>query len=167
MSHSPRFSVESGRKGSQLTKDVGRYVVSTADDALDPNPDEHLAPHEGPDPVGWRRDFNRRRQDERLRLLARARDVFGDPLAEVILTHAPEHLIGLSAAAATRSDEDLMPLRNAVMIAHDLSKRASASTIRAWFVGLNTSLDDQEPALVVRDNPNAVRDAARAFLASG
>lgn len=103
----------------------------------------------------------------RQRLLARARDLFGDPLAEVILTHDPEHLAGLGIVAKNLSDDEIEPLREAVSIASYLSAKEAKSTIRAWFVGLNPMLDDQEPALVVRDNPRAVRDAAQALLASG
>lgn len=115
----------------------------------------------------WRQGFEQSRRHERQRFLSQAREMFGDPLAEVILTHDPEHLIGLTAAAATMSDAAIEPLRNAVNVANDLTARADVATIRAWFVGLNDMLDDQEPALVIKDDLQAVRDAARAYLAYG
>lgn len=110
--------------------------------------------------------YDRGRREERQRLLSRARELFGDPLAEVILTHEPAHLISLNAAAA-RSDEEIEPPRAAVSIANDLTRKEAKSTIQAWFVGLNPMLGDREPALMIRDHPDAVRDAALAFLASG
>ncbi len=104
---------------------------------------------------------------QRISLLSRAREVFGDSLAEVILTHNPGLLSGLSVAAANLSDDEIEPLRAAIKVADYLSEKEANSTIRAWFVGLNPMLGDREPALVIRDNPQAVRSAARADLASG
>lgn len=121
---------------------------------------------------GWpaaeaRQDFDQRRRQERQRLFAQAREVFGDQLAEVILTHRPNKLIGLERAAATLSDEEFHPLADAVSIAIQLIPVEAPTTIQAWFVGRNRMLGDRAPALVVRDDPNAVRQAAEYFLAYG
>ncbi|MBA2519136.1 MAG: hypothetical protein H0V24_05685 [Chloroflexia bacterium] len=100
-------------------------------------------------------------------LVQRARTILGARLAEVILTHRPDRLEGLNRAAATRSVEELAPLRDAVEIVSALTAVDDLTTIQAWFVGKNGMLGGRAPALVISDDPNAVRRAARRFLAQG
>jgi hypothetical protein len=137
-------------------------------DRVEPRTDRvTTGPNGRPLPAELRHDFAKARRWERQRFLAQAREIFGEPLAEVILTHDLDHLIGLEAAADGMTDEEIKPLRNAVSIANDMTVRVDFAEIRAWFVGLNDMLDDREPALVIRDDPSAVRAAARALLAYG
>jgi hypothetical protein len=58
-------------------------------------------------------------------------------------------------------------LRHAYHVALYLGEMESAETVRAWFMGMNPHLDDHAPALVIREDPRRVMQAARAFLASG
>lgn len=58
-------------------------------------------------------------------------------------------------------------LRNAYQVAQLLLERESPDTVRAWFVGMNPDLDDHAPALVLREDPVLVLQAARSFLAHG
>ena len=64
------------------------------------------------------------------------------------LGHVPAHTNGLPphVVELLRSQED-------------------DETIRSWFRGMNPDLGDRSPALVVRDKPEDVIQAARAFLA--
>jgi hypothetical protein len=100
-------------------------------------------------------------------LLRRARNLFGERLAEVILTHRPERLDGLEAAAARLSPSELDPLVEAVRIADWLHDVAGTETIQAWFVGNNPLLNDEEPVLAIRTDPGAVWNAAKHFVAYG
>ena len=58
-------------------------------------------------------------------------------------------------------------LRDAYQIASLLLRSESSATVRAWFSGMNPELDDRAPAMVVRDDPGRVLQAARTFLAHG
>ena len=58
-------------------------------------------------------------------------------------------------------------LRDAYHITQLLLQSEDSETLRAWFIGMNPSLDDQAPALLLADNPQAVLGAARNFLAYG
>lgn len=103
----------------------------------------------------------------RSELLDRARTVFGDRRSEFIRTRDPDHAVGLDEIAAKLDEIQLAPLRDAVSIACKLHDVEAPSTIQAWFVGMNRMLGDQAPALVIRDDPEAVRRAAKYFLAYG
>lgn len=58
-------------------------------------------------------------------------------------------------------------LATVAVIVDELTKVEAASTNLAWFAGKNPLLDDRAPALVVGENPDAVRRAARHFVANG
>lgn len=61
-------------------------------------------------------------------------------------------------------------IRDAFQIATLLELASSRQTVRSWFMGMNPSLDDRAPALVLADEPDAaphVMRAARGFLAHG
>jgi hypothetical protein len=46
-------------------------------------------------------------------------------------------------------------------------KYEGAGTIQAWFLGTSPELEFRAPALVLREDPVGVFDAARVFLAHG
>ena len=56
-------------------------------------------------------------------------------------------------------------LQNALHVVELLRSQEDDETIRSWFRGMNPDLGDRSPALVVRDKPEEVIQAARAFLA--
>jgi hypothetical protein len=56
-------------------------------------------------------------------------------------------------------------LQNALHVVELLRSQKDDETIRSWFRGMNPDLDDGSPALVIRDQPEGVNQAARAFLA--
>jgi hypothetical protein len=58
-------------------------------------------------------------------------------------------------------------LRDAYYVTRLLLDVESPSTVRAWFSGMNPDLDDRAPALMLRDDPSRVLQAARSFLAHG
>jgi hypothetical protein len=58
-------------------------------------------------------------------------------------------------------------LRAAYQVTSLLLHAETPETVRAWFVGMNPELDDQAPALVIRDDPVRVLQSARIFLAHG
>jgi hypothetical protein len=98
--------------------------------------------------------------------LKQARDVFGDRLTAVILTGERQPVFDLGALAkSTQSNRGA--LMAALDIARDLLELESKSTVQAWFVGMNPMLEDRAPALVVRSDPDSVRDAAQHFAAYG
>ncbi|HEY1457870.1 MAG TPA: hypothetical protein VGF15_05075 [Solirubrobacteraceae bacterium] len=74
-------------------------------------------------------------------------------------------------ASGKRMPKDLeveRKLRNAHQIFRLLLTKESPHTVRAWFVGLNPQLDDESPAVAVRDGRTRdVLVAAKAFLAGG
>lgn len=106
------------------------------------------------------------RQD-RKSLLQSAKEMFGERLAEIILTRDPEHVHGLESVATQLRDSALNPLSDAVLVANALRQVAAPETIQAWFVGMNPLLGDEEPALVISRDPKAVWAAAEHFLAYG
>lgn len=112
-----------------------------------------------PDPQRWAPATN---------LLTEAQLVFGAPLARVIASGAwseqQEVWIGvrewLSRAATDR-------LQSALSIASLLLEVEAQDTVRAWFVGKNPVLGDRAPAIVLAEDPERVRRAARDFVAYG
>lgn len=109
-------------------------------------------------------------QRDDLWLLTSAREIFGDALTLVVLTGRGERTTSLVLEVALRAlanQENANSLRTAVEIANELLRVEAKSTVQAWFVGQNPTLDDHAPALVVRSNPDAVRDAAKHFVAYG
>ena len=56
-------------------------------------------------------------------------------------------------------------LQNALHVVELLRSQEDDETIRSWFRGMNPDLDDGSPALLIRDQPEGVNQAARAFLA--
>ena len=62
-------------------------------------------------------------------------------------------------------DQAAATLQNALHVVELLRSQEDDETIRSWFRGMNPDLGDRSPALVVRDKPEDVIQAARAFLA--
>jgi len=58
-------------------------------------------------------------------------------------------------------------LRTAYRVVYMLKQVESIETVRAWLLGMNPDLDDQAPALVLRERPDEVIRAARDFVAYG
>ena len=97
---------------------------------------------------------------------AALQELLGQRLVAVIAGVKDAKAVGRSArgedipraqAAAT--------LQNALHVVELLRSQEDDETIRSWFRGMNPDLGDRSPALVVRDKPEDVVQAARAFLA--
>lgn len=90
-------------------------------------------------------------------------EVLGEPLTTVIAGAS-----NLEAAQTeTLSEGDIQSLATAWDIVQLLREDEAADTIRAWFAGKNQLLGDRAPARVLREDPAAVMQAARAFSAYG
>jgi hypothetical protein len=98
------------------------------------------------------------------RVLKQARDVFGDRLTAVILTGERQPVFDFGALTRT-TQSNRGALTAALDIARGLLELESKSTVQAWYVGMNPMLEDRAPALVVRSDPDSVRDAAQHFAA--
>lgn len=98
--------------------------------------------------------------------MKQAREIFGDRLTAVILTGERQPTFDVGALANT-TQRNRGALKAALAIAQDLLMLESKSTVQAWFVGINPMLEDRAPALVVRSDPDSVRDAAQHFAAYG
>lgn len=95
-------------------------------------------------------------------------DILGQRLVAVIAGVSDAKAVGKWARGQRSPHPDAeQRLRNAYQIVQLLLQQESADTVRAWFIGMNPDLGDQAPALVLRDNPAQVLQAARSFLAHG
>lgn len=70
------------------------------------------------------------------------------------------------------SAETIDRLRSAYFVAALLREREGAATVQSWFKGMNPQLDDQAPAMLLREQPldtagPAVLAAARSFAFVG
>lgn len=71
------------------------------------------------------------------------------------------------AAGRTRPSKGVLGvLRSTHLVVSILRRHEAPDTIRAWFRGMNPDLEDKSPALTLRENPQAVLAAARAFVES-
>ncbi len=102
-----------------------------------------------------------------LDVVQRARDIFGRKLSKIIMSGSSQSLNGIDLQQLTANDRGRMALATAVDIAEGLLALEAKPTVQAWFVGKNGMLDDRAPALVVRADPDSVREAARQFTAYG
>ena len=93
-------------------------------------------------------------------------DVLGQRLVAVVAGVSDAKAVG-KWARGQRSPhpEAEHRLRNAYQVVQLLLAQESADTVRARFIGMNPDLDDHAPALVLRDDPVQVLQAARSFLA--
>jgi hypothetical protein len=93
-------------------------------------------------------------------------EVFGQRLVAVIAGINDAKAVGRWA-----SGEDVpraqaaTTLQNAMHAVELLRSQEDDETIRSWFRGMNPDLDDGSPALLIRDQPEGVIQAARAFFA--
>jgi hypothetical protein len=101
-------------------------------------------------------------------LVRSLQDVLGQRLVAVIAGVNDAKAVG-KWARGERSPhpEAERRLRDAYHITQLLLQSESSETLRAWFIGMNPDLDDQAPALMIGDHPQAVLGAARNFLANG
>lgn len=83
------------------------------------------------------------------------------------LTNAIVHGSWVPVASCSPQHVTRRRLNNAWKIARMLTQAEAPSTVRAWFAGKNPMLDDQAPAILLASDPDAVRRAARDFLAHG
>lgn len=67
----------------------------------------------------------------------------------------------------TPSPEAERHLRDAFQVTELLLRRESSDAIRAWFMGTNPELDDEAPAVMIREDPAGVLLAAHYFIAHG
>jgi hypothetical protein len=71
------------------------------------------------------------------------------------------------ALGRTRPPTDVLDrLQSAHHVLRILRRHEDVVTTRAWFRGMNPDLEDKSPALTLRENPQAVLAAARAFVES-
>jgi hypothetical protein len=101
-------------------------------------------------------------------LVRSLQDVLGQRLVAVIAGVSDAKAVGKWARGTRAPHPDTeRRLRDAFHITQLLLQQESAETVRAWFIGMNPDLDDQAPALLLADDPQAVLGAARNFLAYG
>lgn len=101
-------------------------------------------------------------------LVRSLQDVLGQRLVAVIAQVSDAKAIGKWARGERIPHPDAeRKLRDAFRVTQLLLKSESATTVRAWFTGMNPDLDDQAPALMLAEHPREVLQAARTFLAHG
>jgi len=98
----------------------------------------------------------------------RAGRVLGDRITRIIAfgEWAPDHALASNHLDVANADA-LTRLRDAVSIAELLLSVESTATVRAWFVGENPMLGDRAPAIVIAEDVDKVRRAARDLVAHG
>ncbi len=101
-------------------------------------------------------------------LVRSLQDVLGQRLVAVLAGVSDAKAVGKWARGERAPHPEAeRRLREAFHITQLLLQSESAETLRAWFIGMNPDLDDQAPALLLAENPQAVLGAARNFLANG
>jgi hypothetical protein len=101
-------------------------------------------------------------------LVRSLQDVLGQRLVAVVAGVGDAKAVGKWARGARTPHPDAeLRLRHAFRVAQLLLGAESAATVRAWFVGMNPDLGDRSPAEALAEDPAAVLQAARAFLAHG
>jgi len=101
-------------------------------------------------------------------LVRTLQEVLGQRMVAVIAGVSDVKAVGKWARGERTPHPDAdRRLRDAFQITQLLLQNESASTVRAWFTGMNPDLDDQSPALMLPEHPQDVLLAARNFLANG
>jgi hypothetical protein len=101
-------------------------------------------------------------------VVARLREILGTKLVAYIagVTTTRAVLNWVSDSPIAPSDEKQWRLKNALRIADYLRRNEGLATVQSWFMGMNTNLDDQAPAKLLRDGRDLAGDAARVFAAA-
>ncbi len=91
----------------------------------------------------------------------------GDGLAALVagVSDAGEVRAWAAGESAPGSEAERR-LRDTFLVTQLLLQTESSETARAWFVGMNPTLGDKPPALVIAEDPQAVVEAAYTFLAN-
>ena len=103
-------------------------------------------------------------------IASRMRELFGQNLTAMMAGVENSKTVGRWIRGQEPHPGNLVRLRTAYQIALLLESATSEQTVRAWFMGMNPSLEDRSPALVLADEPDEaprVMRAARGFLAHG
>lgn len=91
--------------------------------------------------------------------------LFGQRLVAVIVGIRDPKAVGRWSRGVdiphARTAEHLL---NAYHVVRLLQAQETDDTVLAWFRGMNPDLGDRSPALVLREQPTSVMQAARAFL---
>jgi hypothetical protein len=97
---------------------------------------------------------------------AALQELFGQRLVAVIAGVKDAKAVGRWARGDdVPRDQAAAALQNALHVVELLRSQEDDETIRSWFRGMNPDLGDRSPALLVREQPEHVVQAARAFLA--
>ena len=102
------------------------------------------------------------------RVIEAAERLFGTPVANAIARGSWG--IGLDQrplAGRRLKAGEVARLRQALDVADMLLDVEAEETVRAWFAGKNPILGDRAPAVVIAEDPERVRFAARDLLAHG
>ncbi|MGQ9676108.1 MAG: XRE family transcriptional regulator [Chloroflexota bacterium] len=95
-------------------------------------------------------------------------DALGQRLTAVIARVSDTKAVGQWAKGTRRPHPEVETrLRHAFQVVQLLMQVESSETVRAWFLGMNPELDDQSPAMMIAEDPQAVLQAAKFFLAHG
>jgi hypothetical protein len=96
---------------------------------------------------------------------AALQDLFGQRIVAAIAgTRDPRAVGRWASGQVVPCDEAVLALRNALAIVELLRSQENDETVLAWFRGMNPDLADRPPALLVREQPDNVAQAARRFL---
>ena len=96
------------------------------------------------------------------------RRVLGPRLTAIIAqVPNPDDIELWASGRQAPTPESARHLNVAYQVSKLLEPYETPETVQAWFVGMNPVLGDRAPALVVADDPDAVMQAARAFVAYG
>ena len=96
---------------------------------------------------------------------AALQDLFGQRLVAAIAGVRDAKAVGrwIRAEDVPRAQASAA-LQNALQVVELLRTQEDDDTVRSWFRGMNPDLGDRPPALLVREQPEDVAQAARAFL---
>ena len=94
--------------------------------------------------------------------------VLGSSLVALVAgVHDPRTIQAWERGTRLPSAQAQTRLRNAWQVTQVLLEREAPDTIQAWFIGMDPFLDDEQPAVMLRRDPDRVVRAARSFLAYG
>ncbi len=93
-------------------------------------------------------------------------DVLGDRLAAVVLgTDDGQRLADWTSGGEVPDTASQRRIARVYTIVSTVQQAGDNETTRGWFLGANSDLDDRIPAVVIRDDLDAVFRAARRFVA--